>query len=235
LLSAWEEGWSQPLVPRALILLAAAWPERSTEEWTQISIGERDRWLLQVREELFGSSLEATAVCPKCSERLELSFSTSDVRILAPAALDNGWVVEASGYEVTCRLPTSADLLHITQSSVPDLREAMLKRCIEAVRLGGEPLDPAALPDEIGTTVIESMAKADPQADVQVAIACRACAHQWSLPFDIVSYLWSEIEDWAQRLLLEVHTLASVYGWSEGHILAMSQRRRRVYLDMIGS
>lgn len=235
LLSAWEEGWSQPLIRRALILLAATWPERSTEEWAQVSIGERDRWLLQVHEELFGSSLETMAVCPKCSERLELSFSTSDVQVSAPAAaLEDGLVVEASGYEVTCHLPTSADLRDITQSTAPDLHEAMLKRCVEVARLGGEPLDPAALPDEIVSTVIDKMAKADPQADVQVEMACPACSHRWSLPFDILSYLSSEIEDWAQRLLLDVHTLALAYGWSEGDILTMSPRRRRIYLDLAG-
>lgn len=233
LLSAWEEGWSEPLIRRALILLAVMSPERSAEEWARVSIGERDRRLLQMREELFGASLETMAVCPKCSERLELSFSTHDVQVSAPAAvLENSLVLGASGYEVTCRLPTSADLLDITQSTAPDLREAMLKRCIEAVRLGGEPLDPAALPDEIVSTVIDKMAKADPQADVQVEMACPACSHRWSLSFDILSYLWSEIEDWAHRLLLDVHTLASAYGWSEADILTMSPRRRRIYLEM---
>ena len=235
LLSAWEEGVSQPLMQRALTLLAVTRPERSAEEWARLSIGERDRWLLQVREELFGASLEMMAVCPKCSERLELSFNTSDVRVSAPAAvLENGLVVGASGYEVTCHLPTSADLLDIIQSPAPDLREALLKRCVEVARLGGESLDPAALPDEIVSTVIDKMAKADPQADVQVEMACPACSHRWSLPFDILSYLWSEIEDWAQRLLLDVHTLASAYGWSEGDILTMSPRRRRIYLEMTG-
>jgi len=54
------------------------------------------------------------------------------------------------------------------------------------------------------------------------------------MTFDILTYLWSEIEDWAQRLLLEVHTLALAYGWSERDILAMSPRRRRLYLEMVG-
>jgi len=223
------------LIRRALILLAVMNPERSAEVWARVSIGERDRRLLQMREELFGDSLETMAVCPKCSERLELSFSTSDVLVSAPAgAREDGLVVEASGYEVTCHLPTSADLLHITQSTGPDLHEAMLKRCVEVARLGGEPLDRAALPDEIVSIVIDKMSKADPQADVQVEMACPACSHRWSLSFDILSYLWSEIEDWAQRLLLDVHTLASAYGWSEADILTMSPRRRRIYLEMAG-
>ncbi len=55
------------------------------------------------------------------------------------------------------------------------------------------------------------------------------------MPFDILSYLWTEIEDWAQRLLVDVHTLAVSYGWSERDILALSPRRRRMYLELLGA
>jgi hypothetical protein len=78
------------------------------------------------------------------------------------------------------------------------------------------------------------MAEADPQADVQLALSCPDCGHSWLAAFDIVSYFWSEVNSWAQRLLGEVHTLASFYGWSERDILAMSPVRRHIYLDMIG-
>jgi len=91
------------------------------------------------------------------------------------------------------------------------------------------------LPDEVVNAVLAEMAQADPQADVQVALACPACRHHWSVAFDILAYLWSEIDDWAQRLLREIHALASGYGWSERDILALSARRRRTYLEMLGA
>jgi hypothetical protein len=238
LLTAWEEGVSQPLMQRALTLLATAWPERSVDEWARASIGERDGRLIRLREELFGSRLETTTVCPKCGEQLELTFNTQDIQVpmLAfPALLEEGVRMEAAGYEVTCRLPTSADLLEIAKSVATDGRDALLKRCVRVARLGGEVVDPATLPDDVVSAVIAGMAQADPQAEVQIALACVACLHNWSLPFDILLYLWSEIEDWAQRLLLEVHALASAYGWSERDIVAMSPQRRRLYLDMVGA
>jgi hypothetical protein len=83
--------------------------------------------------------------------------------------------------------------------------------------------------------VVDRMARSDPQADVRLESACPACAHRWSSPFDIFCYLWSEIEDWAERLIREVHALALAYGWSERDIIAMSPRRRRLYLDMMGA
>jgi hypothetical protein len=52
--------------------------------------------------------------------------------------------------------------------------------------------------------------------------------------FDIVPYLWTEINAWAMRLLREIHSLATAYGWREADILAMSAVRRHWYLEMIG-
>ena len=78
------------------------------------------------------------------------------------------------------------------------------------------------------------MADADPQADVRLALDCPACGHKFLAAFDVVAYFWSEINAWAYRLLGEVHTLASAYGWREDDILALSPWRRHVYLEMVG-
>lgn len=232
LLTAWEEGVSQPPVKRALTLLTAAWPEASAEGWAHASIGQRDGRLLTLREELFGSRLETITVCPGCGEQLELTFSTQDIRAVAPP--HESLRVAASGYEVEYRLPTSADLLEVDQSATAGGRELLLQRCVRVARCGATVVDSTALPAEVVDAVAEAMTTADPQADVQVALTCPACQHGWSMAFDILAYLWSEIEDWGRRLLREVHALASVYGWSEREILALSARRRRLYLEMMG-
>ena len=78
------------------------------------------------------------------------------------------------------------------------------------------------------------MARHDPDADVSIAFECPACGAAWLSRFDIVSYFWGELDDWAQRLLAEVHALARAYGWSEAAILALSPTRRRFYLEMVG-
>lgn len=237
LLAAWEQGESLPPLHRALTLLATAWHGTSPDDWAHSSIGQRDAVLLTLREELFGSTLETVAVCPQCGQQLELNFSTQDIRVAAPAlpTSESGLRVEAHGYEVQYRLPNSADLIEIAKHAANDGRSRLLQRCVQAARCGDRVTDPATLPDAVVQAVMDEMAKTDPQADVQVALACPACRHQWSTTFDILSYLWSEIDDWAQRLLRDIHALASVYGWSEGDILALSARRRRLYLEMIGA
>lgn len=237
LLDAWEQGASQPPIMRALILLAAAWPEQSLEEWARATMGVRDGRLLSLREEIFGGRLEATTACPKCGERVELAFNTSDICVPARALPDpvEALRVEIDGCQVTHRLPTSADLLEVAEMGTANGHHELLRRCVETARIGGEVVDPHMLPDEVVNSVAEHMASADPQAEVQIAIACPTCMNQWQAPFDILSYLWSELGDLAQRMLLEIHALASAYGWSERDILAMSPQRRRVYLDMVGA
>jgi hypothetical protein len=89
------------------------------------------------------------------------------------------------------------------------------------------------LPPEVVAAVSERMAEADPQADVQLALACPQCEHHWHTPLDIVSFFWSEINALALRLLNDIHTLASAYGWKEADIVAMAPTRRQAYLELI--
>jgi hypothetical protein len=83
------------------------------------------------------------------------------------------------------------------------------------------------------TRLADDMRQRDPGAEVRMALSCPICGHAWSATFDIVSYLWSEIEDWAQRLLADVCVLATACGWSERDILGLSPTRRQIYLDMV--
>ena len=81
----------------------------------------------------------------------------------------------------------------------------------------------------------EAMAEADPQSHLELALSCPSCQLDWQSVFDIASYLWSEIETWALRILSEVHILASAYGWRETEILALSPLRRQLYLERVAA
>ncbi|HXI26412.1 MAG TPA: hypothetical protein VNG71_21340 [Pyrinomonadaceae bacterium] len=236
LLAAWERALPQSPVQRGLTLLATAWPEKSVEQWANVSIGERDGYLLRLRDEVFGCDLEGTTVCPMCRERLHLTFGSDAIRaqVLQASTGKSSLRLEASGYELDYRLPTSADLIEVAAAADSNGREVLLRRCVTASR-GGARIDPVSLPTQIVSAVTEGMTQADPQAEIRIDLTCPACPHHWSTIFDILSYLWSEIDDWAQRLLLEVHALASAYGWGEGEIIAMSARRRHLYLGMLGA
>jgi hypothetical protein len=88
------------------------------------------------------------------------------------------------------------------------------------------------LPDHIVTVVATQMAAADPQADVELALSCPACAHGWQVVFDIADFFWQEIHAWAKVMLRSVHTLARAYGWREADVLALTPTRRQFYLEL---
>lgn len=234
LLNAWERGLGQSPPQRALTLLAATSPETPPEALAKLSIGQRDASLLALREWIFGPQVASLATCLACGERLELNFNINDIRATTGSEQGEPLSFELDDYEVQFRLPNSLDLLAIAGClDVSEGRGLLLARCILRAQQEGEARTADQLPAGVVEALVERMARADPQADVQLALSCPLCGHRWLTPFDILSFFWAEVNAWAWRILREVHSLARAYGWREADILAMSQWRRHVYLEMI--
>lgn len=238
LLDVWEQGREKSSVQRALLLLTVGNDSASNEALVNLSIGQRDARLLTLREQLFGSQLISMVLCPKCTEQLELNFSVDDIRIESEVPDEDiiGTVnsVEVDGYQIQFRLPNSADLLALSSVEVELVqRQVLLERCLLSVKQTGTTKAIDVLPSSSINFIIEQMARLDPQAEVSVDLSCPACQHMWLATFDIVSFLWSELDAWALRTLNEVHLLASTYSWREADILALTPWRRQFYLQKI--
>jgi hypothetical protein len=218
LLSVWEAGTNQRPLQRALAMLAAVSPETSSDSLARLTIGQRDARLLALREMMFGAEVTGVTDCPECGEKIELSFNCSDIHPASETEPPPELAVQSNGHEVRFRLPTSADLFAVSSS------EQLLERCLLT---GGN-----YLTDDLVPAVAEKMSSADPMAEIHLTLSCPSCEHNWAALFDIVAFLWRELNAAARRLLREVHTLASAYGWTEAEILALSPARRRVYLEM---
>lgn len=237
LLAVWERCYQAHPLERALALLDAAWPEVGIGNWAGAPVGQRDCGLLGLHESMFGAELATTTRCPCCTERLESTFTTGDVRVRAPAvpvARPPGRLREQE-YEIDYRLPTSADLLEIAASGL-DTEAAsreLMRRCVLAVRQADRSVDPITLPTPVLARLGEQMTGEDPEAEIYLRLTCPSCGHAWRASFDIVSYLWSELEEWARQVLADIHTLAGAYGWSERQILTLSPVRRQLYVDMV--
>jgi hypothetical protein len=235
LLQVWERGLGQQPVQRALALLAATSPDTEPEELARLSIGQRDARLLSLREQTFGPRIASVATCPNCGEGLELNLEVDELRAASegePAAVLS---LNAAGYETQFRLPNSLDLIAIASGhEQADHRRVVLARCLLSASQNGEGRSFEQLPAEVLDAIVEEMGRADPQADIRLGLSCPSCSHRWSMPFDIVSYFWSELNAWASRALREVHILASAYKWHEKDILALSPLRRQIYLQMVG-
>jgi hypothetical protein len=244
LLALWERCFAAPSAVQALELAVLARPELQRGALEHLSIGERDRVLLGLRENLFGSQVQSLVHCPKCNEGLEFAFEIGQLRVetgipetgrLETEPLE----LELAGQRVRFRLPNSLDLIAVSRiSNAKQMRQTLLERCLLGVEGGSEKsLKSRAIywnPEAL-ESINQAMQQADPQAVIELNLNCPACTHCWAAIFDIASFLWREIDTWARRTLREVHRLARAYGWTETEILALSGTRRRLYLELVNA
>lgn len=236
ILDLWERGLTQGPTTRALSLLAAACPDMPHQKLLALPIGHRDALLLALREALFGPRLEAVAICPQCGQQLELSFSTAELQYDPASEPQKEVSLDASAYVLQLRPPNSQDVLAATKERDSEqARDTVLRRCLTSVSHREKQVTFDDLPAEVLAAAEEQLAQIDPLADIQINIACSYCDHGWKAAFDVVSFMWAEIEAWVGRVLNEVHTLALAYGWDERSILALSPTRRQIYLDLVGA
>lgn len=228
-LNLWETGAGLHPLDQGLLALSAALPDTPPDTLADWPLGRRNRALAQLRCSSFGPWLHGWTACSCCGEKLEIEF---DGQLLAGEVTDQD---QASEEPVVIngrsfRLLTTRDLAKTTQEA--DLRLAsirLLENClVESVEY---PVWSDADLEQIG----QRLAMADPLAETRLALRCPACENEWEETLDIVSFLWREIEARSRRLLFEIHTLASAYGWAEVDILSLSERRRALYLEMAQS
>ena len=221
LLETWGRVRREPPAERAIALLGAAHPG---EGLAALPVGTRDRMLLGLFEENFGSTLNGTGTCDACGATIELEL---DVRSLTSRpTVEEAPVVVIEGAPATLRLPTIADVLAATAAAAPSRRLAA--RCLGLT-------DEAALDDDDVRRVGEALLAADPLLDPEIVVICPECGADQAFGLDVAGFLWERVEARAQRLMGEVHLLARAYGWSEREILALPVARRAAYLAMVAA
>ncbi|MGW7366348.1 T4 family baseplate hub assembly chaperone [Streptomyces sp. NPDC054841] len=236
LLATWEAGLAQHDRGRSLLLHRAARPGAGADELLSMPVGEREADLFALRRALFGERMQVRVECASCGEAMEFDLDATllGARTRTPAGplrVEEGeWVVEF-------RLPTVADLAAAGTAPDPvEARRLLLARCTVSAARGGAAVAPeqlaGALPERVAQRLAEMAEESDPAADVTLNVACPECGEATPAELDITSYLWTELDNWARDLMLDVHLLATAYGWSEPEILALSPLRRRYYLEL---
>jgi hypothetical protein len=236
LLQVWERGSGPSAAARGLLLLGSSCDEYPAESMARLSLGRRDALLLQLRARLFGSDICAVAHCPQCVAPVEAAFRCDELVLTSLGSDPNiasEHVCAAAGVQVRFRLPDSNDLLALEDCNDADIaRQLLLERCVLAASEAGAARDVRSLPPPLQTQIAQAMAAADPQADLQLALRCPDCGHDWQPLFDIARFLWQELQAWALHMLRDVDTLARTYHWAEDDILSLSPRRRQAYLEL---
>jgi hypothetical protein len=231
LLTVWEENGRQPPLWQGLALLAAACPDERSEALAQAPIGRYNERLLTLRLWHFGAALTAVTNCPDCGELVEVTLDVAGLCAQAAAGLGDNWLeIAHDGGVRRYRLPSPDDLVAAgAAATIDEASQIIVRRCAETPdEAPGETLSPAFV-----AAIAAAMEQADPLAVIELAGVCPNCGRPWSAFLDVASFVWREVETWAQRVLQEVHLLARAYGWSEAAILALSPRRRQAYLQMV--
>jgi hypothetical protein len=231
LLDAWERGLFAAPPERPLLLLEAV-TNQDRASLAALPLGARDRLLLELRQSALGSRIQCESRCPACDERVEFGVRVPALECETAGAASDACEIEHGDWRVAFRLPTTADLIGCAEGSRDAARRIVL-RCVLAARRGDAQVAPDTLPDAVVEAVAERCADLDPQADIELELACPTCGHGWHSPFDIAAFLWNELESWATRMLDDIHVIASRYGWSEAAILNLSPSRRRYYLERL--
>ncbi|MFY9824879.1 MAG: hypothetical protein WAM82_26100 [Thermoanaerobaculia bacterium] len=230
-------GPSPPVSPVSPVPAAAV---------SALPLGDREALLLHLRRLTLGERLECVLRCaaPECGEPMELDLAVSDLLVPA-AASPQPWYDEvfqhgAAPWRVRFRLPTgqdqelAADL--VQEGAVLGAERAadlLLARCVASAVPEGHETPGEELPAAVAEAVAERMSALDPQAEVLLRLACPACGRETATLFDAAAWLYQEIAGRAAELYREVHLLAFHYHWREADILAMTGRKRRLYLGFL--
>jgi hypothetical protein len=232
IVQVWEWGRDKHPVDRALALLARACPELPPEQLQRLTIGQRNSRLLSLREVTLGPALNGFATCAQCGAELEFTFEAEAIRLAEPDA--QTYALQVDGLTLSFRSLNSQDLAAIVGlTEIGEARLRLVERSVLEATQDGHPLTAAELPESALVALVDALAEYDPQAETRFQLTCAACGHRWSALFDIVSFFWTELGARAERLLVEVHTLARAYGWREADILAMGEARRHFYLGLV--
>ncbi|MBC7816183.1 MAG: hypothetical protein IAG10_04725 [Planctomycetaceae bacterium] len=232
-LKVWEQTVGLPHCGRAWQLWLSL-SGRAMDGARDVTIGECDRELIAVHRALFGRNITGRADCPQCHEMLELDLDLEIFDLPQPLATDRQLHLE--NVDIEWRFPTARELADLarTTNGASEVRVKLLQYCVTAVRRESQLLKFEEWPGNLAAELGVVMVSADPLLDPGIELACDSCGHAWSVRFDIATFLWSEIDDVARRLMSEVHRLATAYGWGETEILELTAARRAAYLQMCG-
>lgn len=222
LLDLWERGTVLHPLDRALLAIAVAQPDEDCGTLADWPLGRRNSALSRLRRACFGRMLAGWVACPECGERLEFSMDAANFEIDSPAV---GGQLTIDGRRF--RPITSRDLAEVAGEADEQAAalELLHKCCLDEADFSADEIE----------AVGNQLAQADPMSETLLGLQCTECGYRWDEPLDIAAWLWTEIEACARRLLMDVHTLAAAYGWTEAEILSLSEIRRAHYLGMVKS
>lgn len=230
ILNVWDYCVGKNQTFKGVALASLVFNEADHSDVLNWSIEKRDVALFHVRKKFFGNQFNNISHCPKCAETVEWDFYFHQMEIPSlKGTPDNVEIsVDVTDYNLMVRLPNSDDLfvnneIQIIQNCILNLNE------YKALSRNQK------IPDVLINQINDRFNESCQASNITYNLNCVACKHEWQVVFDIVSYLWKEIDQWAKGFLDQIGLLAKTFGWSESEIINMSENRRNHYLNLIYS
>jgi hypothetical protein len=232
LLELWERGLAHRGPARADALVG----EQREGISTPRTVGERNTRLIELHARLFGREVQLLSHCPACGTAAEF---TADCEALAAqmrpdASAPPRHCLETFGHRVEFRLPDGADVV-VATTDADRFTDALLERCVLASTCDGVHVPATELPAPVLDALSQRMEALDPGATTAFALVCPECGTRWQASLDVGEMVWHTIRTAAERLLLDIDTLARAYGWTEPDVLRLTPLRRAAYLQMVSA
>jgi hypothetical protein len=229
LLALWEGGIACDTWARADALLSAI------GDTGPRTLGQRTRALLRLHASLFGAEAELVSHCPSCDTAAQFSVDCSALLECLPESSETPTHrLDVDGHALEFRLPTSADVAAASAEETDEtFARRVIERCVLVCTRDKVPSDVREWPDHVLDAVSRHMEALDPSAAVSFAIDCPSCRTRWDAPLDPGQLLWQNVKTAAERLFLDIDTLARAYGWTEQEVLSLPPVRRAAYLQMV--
>jgi hypothetical protein len=230
-----RRGWTRAeqvsaLLARCLVAFGGAAPEEGVVR--DLTVGDREALLLQLRAALRSGRISCTVDCADCGERLDVDVDAADALVPVYAEAPELHEARIGGWTVRFRLPTGADQEAAALTADAETGGRLLvERCVVEARRRGKTATP--VPEPVSEALPALLAQLDPQAESLVRLRCPECGTEMQALLDAASVLFAELAGSSERLTLEVHALALHYHWSEREILGLELPRRRRYLELL--
>ena len=233
LLELWEYGHAATPFEYGNLLLMLDDARNDEDDILDLTLGERDRYLLDLRKRLFGSKINAESHCKECSEKQDMSFTIQDIMV-KNYHVKNEYDMLTEELSIKLRPVKLRDLSLVSSKQKHETAEDMLlELCILSAKKNGNKIPVTSMSQQEKANIVSEMSEIDPQSEIIINSKCPSCGVVCNFVFDICAYLRTEIDAYVRQLLLDVHYLSASYGWSESDVLAMSDHRRRMYINMI--
>jgi hypothetical protein len=204
--------------------------ERSIPETVDLTAADRDRVLVAAYRATFGDRVQASPLCTCCAARYDLDFSLGALADSLYAGLDEpgrtGTPIR-TGAGHTVRLPVGRD--EVAVRDIDDNRRAfaLLDRCIDP------PMAPGVDAELLLAEAEEILAAVAPTVDHVLTATCPECGASQAVRFDAQPYVLGLIVAGRERVLREVHLLASTYCWTNEAILDLPRSDRSTLARLV--